>query len=127
MVATVYVNAGQNFVADVIDGTTNATDQDYRIAWGTGGSSTGGTATDADTALEAEATEVRATTVTSQPSTDTNQWVGTLTAGTAKTIEEAGLFTTATGGTMIIRGSHGGITLATDDSIQYTITLQQNN
>jgi len=57
--AVTYTSAGEAFVVDKIDGTVTATA--YWIAWGTGGSSTGATATKTDTALQAEATEALAT------------------------------------------------------------------
>lgn len=129
MVATVYTTAGAGAVVDRIDGTGTGTN--YYIGWGTGGSSTGGTATAGDTALKAAATEARELATMSQPSADTNRAVATITAGTAKTIEEVGLFyatssgTATAGGTLIIRGSHAGVGLAIADAIQYTISLQQ--
>ena len=125
MVNTVYTSAGEAHVVDQIDGTLTATE--YWIAWGSGGSSTGATASKDNTTLFVEATDVRATTALSQSSADTNQFVGTLTVETvSKTIEEAGLMSTATGGTLIIHGNHLGIGLATDDSIEYTVTLEQS-
>jgi len=126
MTATIYVDDGTELIVDRADGTATAT-TDY-IGWGTGGSSTGGTATNTDSALRAEATQARVLATRSQPSADTNQWLATITHDGptgSKTIEEAGIFTTTTGGTMIIRASHGGVVLATDDAIQYTFTLQQ--
>ena len=122
--AVSYTSAGEGFVVDKIDGTNTSTA--FVIAWGTGGSGTGSTATKTDTALQAEATEARATTVTSQPAADKNQWLGTLTAGTAKTIEEMMLTVSATGGICIIRATHGAVALGTGDSIQYTVTLEQS-
>ncbi len=118
-----YTSVGEAEVVDRIDGTQTATD--FFIGWGTGGSGTGSTATKADTALEAEATEVRGTAVASQPAADKNQWVATITETTGKTIEEVGLFTLATVGVMIIRATHAAVTLATGDAIQYTFSLEQ--
>ena len=125
MTAVVYTTVGKAFVVDRFDNTVTATSA--WIGWGTGGSSTGATATAGDTGLAVSATEAWSAAVLSQPSADTNQFVATITAGTAKTIEEAGVFCgTATGSvTLLIRASHGGQTLATGDSIQYTFTLQQ--
>lgn len=128
MTASCLTATGITFLVDRIDNTTTATN--FWIAWGTGGSSTGGTATSADTGLKAAATEAYAVATLSQPAVDTNQFVATITAGTGKTIEEVILFggtSTATSvGTnrTIIRASHGGQTLATGDAIQYTIQLQ---
>lgn len=128
MTASCLTATGITFLVDRIDNTTTATN--FWIGWGTGGSSTGGTATSADTGLKAQATEAWQACTLSQPSVDTNQFVATITAGTAKTIEEVILFggtSTATGtakNRTIIRASHGGQTLATGDAIQYTIKLQ---
>lgn len=131
MVSTVFTDAGQNFVVQLLDGGLVATQADYRIGWGTGGSSTGATATDlaTATAIIQEATEVRATTAMTTTGTDTQRWVGTLTMTTAGglTIENAALMSTATNGEMIVLGTHGGVVLATDDAIQYTIDLQFND
>lgn len=125
MVATVLTATGITFLTDKIDSTTTAST--FWIGWGTGGSSTGGTATSADTGLKASATEAWVAASLSQPAVDTNQYVATITAGTAKTVEEAGVFAgTSTGASVkiLIRASHGGVVLATGDAIQYTFTLQ---
>lgn len=126
MTATVVTATGITKIIDKIDGTSTATNA--WIGWGTGGSGTGGTATDTDTGLSAAATEAWVAATLSQPDTDTNRFVATITAGTAKTIEEAIVFfgtgTATTGdGVALIRASHGGQTLATGDSIQYTINM----
>jgi hypothetical protein len=128
MTATVLTATGITFLVDRVDNTTTATN--FWIAWGTGGSSTGATATSADTGLAAAATEAWAAAALSQPAVDTNTFVATITAGTGKTIEEMILFggtSTATSvatNRCIIRASHGGQTLATGDAIQYTVSLQ---
>jgi hypothetical protein len=128
MTATVLTATGITFLVDRVDNTTTATN--FWIAWGTGGSSTGATATSADTGLAAAATEAWVAAALSQPAVDTNTFVATITAGTGKTIEEMILFggtSTATSvatNRCIIRASHGGQTLATGDAIQYTVSLQ---
>lgn len=127
MTAQTVTATGLTFLVDRTDGTASATL--WWIAWGTGGSSTGATATSADTGLKAAATEAWAAATPSQPTDATNRFVATITAGTGKTIEEAILFagtTTATGTSTnrcIARISHGGQTLATGDAIQYTIDI----
>lgn len=128
MTAVTMTATGLTAVVDRFDNTSTATN--FWIAWGTGGSGTGGTATSADTGLKAAATEAWVAATLSQPAVDTNQFVATITAGTGKTIEEAILFfgtSTATGtatNRCIVRASHGGVALATGDAIQYTITIQ---
>ncbi len=126
MPATVYLQTGEDFVCDQIqNGGGTAT---FSIGWGTGGSGTGGTATKPDLDLRAAATELRVTATTEdQPSSDINRWIGRLTTTTVKGIEEVGLFfhPTSTATAMIIRANHGAVNLATDDIIEYTITLEQ--
>lgn len=128
MTAQVLTATGITFLVDRIDDTSTATN--WWVGWGTGGSSTGATATSADTGLKAAATEAWAAATPSQSAVDTNQFVATLTAGTAKTIEEAILFagtttaTTTVTNRCIVRASHGGQTLATGDAIQYTFQIQ---
>jgi len=125
--AVVFTQTGARWNADkfvelaTASGPNTATT--WYIGWGTGGSSTGATATAGNTDLAAAATEARVVATVSQPAATTDQWTGTITAGTAKTVEEAGLFNATASGIMVIRGSHGGVALATGDSIAYTIQL----
>ena len=123
MVAVSYTATGRAAIVDLIDNT--AATPSFWFGWGTGGSSTGATATTTDTALAVEATESRILTTNSQPTAVTNQFVATITAGTGKTIEEYGLFTASTSGSIIIRASQGGVVLATGDSIEATFQLAQ--
>jgi hypothetical protein len=129
MVAVIYVDNGTDLVSDALLALVGAsvTASGFYIGWGTGGSSTGGTATNTDVDLEAPATETRVSATSETQAGDTNTWVGRLTTTTVKTVEEAGLYIDATGTAtdMIIRGNHGGVVLATDDIIEYTFTLQQ--
>ena len=127
--ATVYTQAGEEVVVDLIDGTSNVhlDSSNTYIGWGTGS----GTAAKGDTDLFGPATEARVAATASQPTPDKNQWVGTLTANSAKTITNAGLFRGAgtgsppSGGTLIIHADHAGVALNAGDSIQYTFTLEQ--
>jgi hypothetical protein len=127
LVDTCLTATGITFLVDRTDDTATATNA--WIAWGTGGSSTGGTATSADTGLKAQATEAFAPATLSQPADTTNRYVATITAGTAKVIEEAMVFcgtSTATSvGTnrCLIRASFGGQSLATGDAIQFTFDM----
>jgi len=121
--ATIYVDAGEVVVVDLIDGTssTHLDATNGKIAWGTGA----GTAAKADTTLFTEASEARVAVVASQPAGDTNRWVATITADGAKTITNAGLFNSASGATLIVKGDFTGIVLALGDKIEFTISLQQ--
>lgn len=121
--ATVYTDAGEVIVVDLIDGTSavhlDATNG--KIGWGTGA----GTANKVDSTLFTEASEARVAVVASQPAGDTNRWVATLTADAGKTITNAGLFNAPTGATLIVKGDFTGIVLAMGDKIEFTINLQQ--
>ena len=130
MPTTLYVDNGTELITDQTLGIvgTAVTASGFYIGWGTGGSSTGGTATNTDVDLEVPATEARVScTDESESAADTAQFIGTLQTTTVKTIEEAGLFIDATGTAtdMLIRANHGGVVMATDDQIEYTFTLQQ--
>ena len=129
MTAIIYVDNGTELVSDMMLAFTGAsvTASGWYIAWGTGGSGTGGTATNTDVDLEARATEAAVSATSETQSGDTNTWVGRLQTTTAKVIEEVGLFVDATGTAtdMIIRANFGEVSLATDDIIEFTISLQQ--
>ena len=90
------------------------------VDWGTG-------TTDpviANTALEAPATETRATATITNPSSAVYRAVGSLTCNaTGKTISEAGLFSAITGVTLLIRGTFTGIPVVQNDVIQFTFDL----
>ena len=121
--ATIYTSAGEAVVADLIDGTsaTHLDNTNGKVAWGTGA----GTAAKGDTTLFTEATEARVAASTSQSAADTNQWVGTITADGAKTITNAGLFNSAAGATLFVKGDFTGQALLVGDKIEFTISLQQ--
>ena len=134
MPTTLYVDNGTELITDQTLGIvgTAVTASGFYIGWGTGGSSTGGTATNDDVDLSAPATEARVSaTSESESAADTAQWIGTLLNNSAGsiTIEEAGLFIDATGTAtdMLIRANHLGVGLATSDQIEYTFTLQQTS
>lgn len=130
MTATVYTDLGKQWTARHMNDTVG-TATGWYIGWGTGGSGTNATASDGDLDLFAAATEARVTAtsedvIDTTVSDDTTRWISTLTAGTAKTIQEVGLFNhvTSTATAILIHANHGDIALATDDQIQYTIDLQ---
>lgn len=116
--ATVFTQAGEELVADIMDGTV-AVPTNWYVAWGTGA----GTAVKGSTVLFTEASESRVITTDTQPSADVNQFVGTITADGTKTITNAGIFSASTSGTLLIHGDHTGVAVNASDSIQYTIQL----
>ena len=121
--ATLLVNTGRAIITNrVKNGATGATEPNF-VAWGTGAGTTGAT----DTTLFTE-TGTRTTGTSTQQTTsttnDTYQVVGTMTAGGALTITNAGLFDASTVGNLFIKGDFTGLVLASGDSIQFTIKAQ---
>jgi hypothetical protein len=105
---------------------TDKWDLVYYISWGTG---SGGTKASHDLAVAA--TEARTVAVNTQPTADKLQCVATIAcAALAKTISEAGLFTTAgagsppTGGVLLMYGDFTGKALDVGDRIEFTFTLE---
>lgn len=117
--ATVFTDVGENKVADIFDGSTTAPSGGYWIGWGT--STQAGAK--GDTALVAEGSEARVQATMSQPSANVNRAVATLTAASSCVIGEAGLFSSSSAGTCIIRGEFNGVALNANDAIQFTIDL----
>ncbi len=117
--ADIYTSAGEDYTADLFDGTVSLP-ANYYVGWGTGA----GTAAKGDTTLFTEAAETRVVAAMTQPSSDTNQGVGTLTSLSGQTITNAGLFTAVSSGTLIIHADHASTVLLTNDKIEYTISLQ---
>ncbi len=124
VLAATITAVGDGVIANRVNG--GGTVPNY-IAWGTGTQSTPKTSTtlaaettttnDPGYARVAGTTSLTTTTYTN----DTFQSVGTLTAGAALTITEAGLFDAVTVGNLFLYGSFTGIALNTNDSIQFTI------
>ena len=116
--ADVFTDAGENLVADIMDGTT-AVPTNWYLGWGTGA----GTAAKGDTTLFTEASESRVITTDTQPSSNVNQFQATITADGTKTITNAGILSASTSGTLLIHGDHAGVAVNASDSIQYTVQL----
>jgi hypothetical protein len=117
--ATIFTQVGEEWLADKVDELV-ATKPEY-VGWGTGA----GTAAKGDTILSSEASEARVQMTMSQPAADKNRGVGTMTcAGAGKTITNAGSFTAATSGTLVVHGDFTGIPLAIGDKIEFTIDIE---
>jgi hypothetical protein len=124
-------SGGKQIISGRMRGASPAQAEPLFIQWGTGA----GTAAVADTGLfsTASTTESRTTGTSSQQTgAQTNsKWrvVGTITAAGARTILEVGLFdavgsgSPASGGNFFLHADHGSTTLATNDTITYTIDL----
>lgn len=121
--ATLLVNTGKAVVTNrVKNGATGATEPNY-VAWGTGA----GTTAVADTTLFTETGTRTAGTSTQQTTSTTNdtyQVVGTMTAGGALAITNAGLFDASTTGNLFVKGDFTTINLSSGDSIQFTFKTQ---
>ena len=115
--ATIFTQAGEELVADILD--ASVAQPTWYVGWGTGA----GTAAKGDTTLFTEATETRIAATMSQPSADINQAVATITADGTKTITNAGILTAVTTGTLLVHGDHTGVGVVLNDSIQYTIQI----
>lgn len=128
--ATVFTTVGKGWVVDRLEvgaagGAAGTIGDQKFIGWGTGA----GTAAVGDTTLFTEDSGgapayARVSGVVSQPSADTYQVVGSLTANGGKTITNAGLFSDLTVGTLFIKGDFTAIPLLLNDSIEFTISLQ---
>jgi hypothetical protein len=128
--ATVVTNKGKAMFADRMQTTPATYTRPMRyIAMGRGATTAARTAAAADTALTTEV-DTRTTgtesVVTSSVSGDTYQVTGTITAGGAETIDEAGLFdtSTTTAGNLGVSATFTGVALQTSDSIAFTWKVQ---
>jgi len=119
--ASVLLNAGRAIITARLKGL--GAEPSY-VAWGTGA----GTAAASDTTLFTEASESRVAGATSQQTVsvtnDAYRIVGTITAGGAKTITNAGCFDASSGGNGFIKGDFAGVPLNPNDSIQFTFQVQ---
>ena len=123
VVQNMVVNTGLAWLAGAITGdTTTPTDLKY-IGLGTGTTA----AAAGDTALETPTADARAsgtvTRVTTTTTNDTVQIVGTVTAGGARAVTEAGLFSAASDGTLGARQVFSVMNLASGDTLQVTWKL----
>ena len=116
--ATVLTSVGEAWIVDKLDESVQ-TKPEY-IGWGTGA----GTAGKADEALFTEGSEARVQGTLTQPAADKLRCVGTLTADGPKTITNAGFFTLASGGVLVVHGDFAGVPLALGDKIEFTGDLE---
>lgn len=119
--ATVFSNTGKAITTNRLKGA--GTEPNY-VAWGTGA----GTAAVTDTTLFTEGPEARTAGTSTQQTTsttnDTYQVIGTITASGARTVTNAGLFDASTSGNIFMKGDFTGVTLATGESIAFTMSVQ---
>jgi hypothetical protein len=124
--AVVVTNAGEEFVVDKLNETVQ-TKPEY-CGWGEGA----GTAAKADTDLFTPVNTDQANTTLRQLSTTSKtgtgatakyQAIATLTSPNANNKTNAGLWTAATAGTLIVKGDHASTPMAIGDRIEYTFTI----
>lgn len=102
--AQVLTTAGAGWIVDQIDAVAGS----RYIGWGTGGSA----AAVGNTALVTEATEARVAATEAQPSSVRITYEASIIADGIKEIDEAGLFSASTAGTMILSATFTGVTTA---------------
>ena len=123
-----FVDTGQAFVIDLIDlNTRGGVAGTFFGAWGSDGTTPAVT----DTALIAANPEARTAILaaamsqqTTQSAGDTVRWTYTIVATGTRTVQETGIFTASSGGTMLIRIVHGSLALESGDSVAYTVNMQ---
>ncbi|MCK5019752.1 MAG: hypothetical protein KAS32_22025 [Candidatus Peribacteraceae bacterium] len=122
--ATVLTNTGKADMINALNGGAHTAPQ--HVGWGTGA----GTSAEANTTLFTEASETRVSGTKSVETTtvtnDTYQVIATITADGTKTITNAGLFDAVSAGDLYVKGDFTGIPLTLGDSIQFTITIVQD-
>ena len=116
--ANIFTQAGEEIVTDILDATVGVPANWY-VGWGTGA----GTAAKGDTTLFTESAEARVAATKSQPTTDTNRFVATITASAGRTITNAGVLSASSGGTLLLHSDFTGVVLASGDAIQFTFDL----
>lgn len=122
--AQVLTTAGKNYTASMMAGT--ATSVPKYLAIGTGATGAARTAVVGDTALTT-AVETRVGINDATSTSNVFQVIQTITAATvARAIDEAGLFSAITGGTMIVSATFPVVNLAIGDSIQITTQITYN-
>jgi len=113
--ANVFTTCGTAWLAQLINATITTTT--FQIGWGEGT----GTAAIADTTLFTES-HSRVAAAASISAFNQNQWIATMTAAAVASITNAGLFNNNSG-TLLIKGNFSTVALATNDRIEFTMTL----
>lgn len=117
---TVLTNAGEEWSAGRLAGTA-LTEAKY-VAWGSGE----GTAAKGNVILFNEESESRVTGTVTVEGTGASakcKVVATLTADSAKTISEVGVFTASTNGTLVIHETFDEQELAEGDTLTFSLTI----
>lgn len=124
LAAIVYTDAGQAHVIDVLDpGTRGAQTTTYYGAWG----ATATAPAVGNTALGSEHPEAHVATTISQPAANTIQWLWEVTASAPRTVNEFGVLTASSAGTLVIRGTLSTLNIETGDKAEFTVQLLQKD
>lgn len=122
--ATVLTNLGKAVTANRVLGSGS---EPRYVAVGVGATGADRTALATNTTLSTEI-ETRAagtsSRVTTSVTNDTYQVVGTVTATTSRSVDEAALFDASTAGNMFLSATFPVVSLSTGDSIQCTLKVQ---
>lgn len=124
---SVVCNTGKAIIAKRMFGSTPSQAEPKYIAIGVGATGAGRTAAVGDTALSSEVesrTAGTGSTVTTSVTNDTYQNVGTVTASSARVVDEAGTFDASSTGNMLTSFTFPVVNLASGDSIAATVKVQ---
>ena len=126
--ATVVTNNGKAILADRVRTSPGTyTNSPKYCAMGVGATGAARTAAAADTALstevESRTSGTESVTTTSQTG-DTYQVVGTISATSSRSVDEAGLFDASSTGNMFTSATFAVISLANGDSVAFTWKVQ---
>lgn len=122
-IAQVLTTVGKTYTASQMAGLTTTAPK--FLAIGTGATAAARTAAVGDVALSTEV-ETRVGTNTPTNTLNVFQVIQTITATAARAIDEAGLFSAITGGSMIVSATFAQVNLANGDSIQITTQITYN-
>ena len=116
MATSIVTNVGLGLITALLA----ASDHKY-VTWGTDGTEAAAT----DTDMGAESAEDRTSGTQSQQTTttsnDTYRCVGEITATDTRAIQEVGIFSASSGGSMLMHANFATINLSSGDSIEFTI------
>lgn len=118
--ATVATNAGRAIITNRLIG--SGTEPKF-VAIGTGATGADRTAVATDTALSTQVetrTDGTSSRVTTTVTNDTYRVIGTVTATSARAVDEAGTFDAASSGNMMVSATFPVVNLLSGDSIQIT-------
>ena len=118
--AIVWSDVGQAQCVDLLDpATRGAVSTTYYGEWGSSATAPAVT----QTALVSANAEARSATTNTQPAANKVLYSYTITATGTRTVQETGVFDASTVGNMILRGTHGSLTLESGSSVAYAVGL----